>query len=129
MLAQVLEQAGLAVVSLPLTPSFQDVLAFIRPEPHDVICISALPPFAFSPARKLCRQIRIGFPDVRIIVGLWGYPGDAVETARRFEGPGPNQIAASLGGVLDLLGNSQKALTVNAEPAEPVIADSSVLAQ
>jgi predicted PurR-regulated permease PerM len=129
MLAQVLEQAGLAVVSLPLTPSFQDVLAFIRPEPHDVICISALPPFAFSPARKLCRQIRISFPDVRIIVGLWGYAGDAVETTRRFEGPGPNQIATSLGGVLDLLGNSQTALTANAESAEPVIADSSVLAQ
>jgi hypothetical protein len=103
MASQVLEQAGLAVVSLPLTPSFHDLLTFLRPEPQDVICISAVPPLALGPAQNLCRQIRTGFPQIRIIIGLWGYDREPAEVARGFDGPGPNEVATTLAAVVDLL--------------------------
>ncbi|HEX4425461.1 MAG TPA: AI-2E family transporter, partial [Terriglobales bacterium] len=46
MLSQLLERAGHGVVSLPLGSSFEEIWTYLPPEPQDVVCISALPPFA-----------------------------------------------------------------------------------
>src|SRR6266404_4082766 len=56
MLAQLLEQAGCTAVSFPLDSSTEHMLSLMAPEPDDVFCVSALPPFAFARAKNLCRQ-------------------------------------------------------------------------
>jgi hypothetical protein len=48
MLAQLLERAGHGVLSLPVGSRFEEILTHLPPEPQDVVCISALPPFAFA---------------------------------------------------------------------------------
>ncbi len=104
MLAQVLPQAGVAVVTLPAAESFHDLLLVLHPQPEDIICVSALPPFAFANARTVCRQIRTGFPEVNLVVGIWGFSGSPVEVLARFERPVPNHAVVSLAGMLELLG-------------------------
>ena len=102
MLAQLLEQAGHAAVSLPVAhASLVEMLALLEIKPDDVICISALPPFAFPPARTMCKLIRERFPKLKIVVGVWGFGGDAEKAKARFERAQPDRLLTSLAQVLD----------------------------
>jgi hypothetical protein len=85
MLAQVVEQAGYPVVSLPLTDPASDAVKLIAefsPQPGDVVCISALPPFALLNARTMSKRLRLRFPDLKIVVGLWNFSGGGSATER-----------------------------------------------
>ena len=78
MLAQLLEQMGFVAVAFPAggTPP-NEWLALLAAGANDVLCISALPPYAFAPAKALCKQVRERFPHLRIVVSVWGFGGDA----------------------------------------------------
>ena len=104
MLAHLLEQAGRAVVSFPLGASPQGVLGVVRPEEQDVLCISAIPPFAFSHARAVTRQLRAEFPRTKILVGIWGFTGEKERAFQRFQPAQPDMFAASLEQALEQLG-------------------------
>jgi predicted PurR-regulated permease PerM len=95
MLAQFLERQGDGAVSFPVGPNVIDVLKTVRPVAGDIICISALPPYAFTPARKLCKQIRARFPKVTIFVGVWGFSGDEDKAKASFERTPPDQFFTS----------------------------------
>jgi len=84
MLAQLLEQRGCAVVSFPGGAELDQMLHLIGPESGDVVCISALPPYAFGPARTICRRLRSHFPGVPVIVGIWGFAVDPMKAMARF---------------------------------------------
>ncbi|RPJ22411.1 MAG: AI-2E family transporter, partial [Planctomycetaceae bacterium] len=97
MLAQVLEQAGHSALSLPLAhASPAELLALIEKRQDDVICISALPPFAFPPARTMCKLIRQRFPRLKLVVGVWGFSGDTEKAKARFERTQPDRLLTSL---------------------------------
>jgi predicted PurR-regulated permease PerM len=100
MLAQLLEQQGLAALAFPLGPSPTDVMVLMKARQNDVVCISALPPYAFSPARALCRQIREQFPNLKVFVCVWGFAGDTEKAMTRFERTQPDLLCASLAEVL-----------------------------
>ena len=60
MLAQLLEQAGHAALSLPIAhTSPAELLALVDIRQNDVVCVSTLPPYAFPPARTMCKLIRM----------------------------------------------------------------------
>jgi hypothetical protein len=97
MLAQLLEQKGFATLSFPIVgPSLHEVLAFIEAGRSDVVCISALPPYAFAPARAMCRQIRERFPKLKVVVCVWGFSGDTQKAITRFERTQPDCLSTSL---------------------------------
>jgi predicted PurR-regulated permease PerM len=97
MLAQVLEQKGVATLALPFVGhSPLEVLALIEAERTEVVCISALPPYAFAPARALCRQIRERFPTLKVVVCVWGFGGDIEKATARFERTQPHRLSTSL---------------------------------
>ena len=97
MLAQILEQAGHAALSLPIAhASLLEMLALLEIRQDDVICISALPPFAFPPARTMCKLIRERFPKVKLVVGVWGFSGDTEKAKARFERTQPDRLLTSL---------------------------------
>jgi predicted PurR-regulated permease PerM len=101
MLAQLLEQKGYATVCFSgSAANSHDVLAFIEAGHGDVVCISALPPYAFAPARAMCRQIRERFPKLKIVVCVCGFSGDTVKAKARFERAQPDRLATSLGQAL-----------------------------
>ena len=95
MLAQFLERKGAVTVSFPLSSNVIDVLKMVKPAAADVICISALPPYAFTPVRKMCKQIRARFPKASIIVGVWGFTGDQDKAKASFERTPPDQFFTS----------------------------------
>jgi hypothetical protein len=97
MLAQLLEQAGHAALSLPIAhASPVEVLAMIERRQDDLICISALPPYAFPPARTMCKLIRERFPKLKLVIGVWGFRGDSEKAKTRFERTRPDRLLTSL---------------------------------
>ena len=97
MLAQLLEQKGFAALSFPIVGSSPtDWMALIQAGRSDVVCISALPPYAFAPARAMCKQIRERFPKLQVVVCVWGFTGDAQKAKARFERTQPDRLSTSL---------------------------------
>lgn len=95
MLAQLLEQRGCAALSFPGGTEWEEMLEVVEPGAGDLICVSALPPYASSPVRHACRRIRARFPGVRLIVGIWGFGGDPKKTMARFDRTPPDQLFTS----------------------------------
>ena len=91
--AQVLEREGFAVISFPVG-SIND-LALLAPTQDDVICVSALPPFAFSAAAKLCTQLRTLYPNPRILAGIWGFPADRESMLQKLEKSSRTTVATT----------------------------------
>jgi predicted PurR-regulated permease PerM len=97
MLAQLLEQKGFPTLSFPSGgTSPNDWLAMIEAGRGDVVCISALPPYAFAPARAMCRQVRERFPKLKVVVCVWGFSGDTEKAKARFERTQPDRLSTSL---------------------------------
>ena len=96
MLAQLLERAGHGVISLPVESRFEDILQHLQPEPQDVICISALPPFAFAQAASICQRVRLHLPESKVLAGIWGSNGDANKALERFGSARPDAIVSTL---------------------------------
>jgi predicted PurR-regulated permease PerM len=97
MLGQILEQKGFAALSFPVAgPSHNEWLAMMEASPSDVVCISALPPYAFAPARAMCKQIREHFPKLKVVVCVWGFNGDTQKAMARFERTQPDRLSTSL---------------------------------
>ena len=97
MLGQVLEQKGFAALSFPVSgPSPGEWLAVIEAKRSDVVCISSLPPYAFAPARAMCKQIREQFPKLKIVVCVWGFIGDTQKAMARFERTQPDRLSTSI---------------------------------
>jgi predicted PurR-regulated permease PerM len=96
MLAQLLERAGHGVLSLPVGSPFEEIVKNLPLEPQDVICISALPPFAFAQAASLCQRVRLHLPEVKVLAGIWGVSGDLEKAKARFGGAHPDSVVGSL---------------------------------
>jgi len=97
MLAQVLERDGLTAVAFSvLGSSVNEWIALMDPGQNDVVCISALPPYAFAPARALSKQIRERFPKIKLVVCIWGFGGDPDKAKARFERAQPDRLSTSL---------------------------------
>jgi hypothetical protein len=96
MLAQLLEQAGYTTLTFPLDTSVPHSVDLVAPDEKDVLFISALPPFAFARARTLGLQLKARFPRTRLMIGVWGFTGDAEKARRRFEPAPPDQLVTSL---------------------------------
>jgi predicted PurR-regulated permease PerM len=110
MLAQLLEQVGYATITLPLGSSFQTTLALIEPAQNDIFCISAVPPFAFAQARTLGRELRVKFPGVKVVIGVWGFAGETKRALLRFQPSAPDKFVRSLAEALEYLGGAANSL-------------------
>ena len=101
MLAQLLEQKGCVALSFPHGTSPLEMLALADPGKDDVICISALPPYAFAPARMICKQMRSRFPGIKLVAGIWGFKGDTEKAKARFERSQPDRLVTGLAQALE----------------------------
>jgi hypothetical protein len=72
------------------------MLALLEIRQDDIICICALPPYAFPPARTMCKLIRERFPKLKIVIGVWGFSDDAQKAKARFERAPPDLLLTSL---------------------------------
>ncbi len=103
MLAHVLQVAGIFAIVLPRADLPGDSFANLKVEPGDVICISALSPFALMPARTLSKRLRARFPRQQIIVGLWSRAGEVEDFEARLANAFDVQVATTLSAALERL--------------------------
>lgn len=82
MLAQVLRRSGQDVQSIA-NGFLEDMLAGVKQFQPDVLFISAVPPFAITHARSLCRKVQRKYPDMKTIVGLWSATVDQKNIQQR----------------------------------------------
>jgi predicted PurR-regulated permease PerM len=111
MLCQLLDQHGCIALTFPGGPGLEEMLDLIAPGPGDVICISALQPYAFAPARSACRRIRAHFPGIPLIVGIWGFTGEPKKAMTRFERTQPDHLFTSFEQVIEHLCRPDPAAT------------------
>jgi predicted PurR-regulated permease PerM len=117
MLAQILEQKGLTTIAFSnVGVALNECLASIEAGGNDVVCISALPPYAFAPARALCKQVRERFPRIKVIACVWGFSGDKVKAKARFERTQPDRLATTLAEAAE-----QVAELIRSNPENPAL--------
>jgi predicted PurR-regulated permease PerM len=99
MLVQILEQQGRKALWLPVADSLE-ALQVLGPTPEDLVCICALPPFAFARCKILTTELRARFPNQPTIVGIWGFTGDA-KSAAQLEPGHPKNVLTTLAAVVE----------------------------
>jgi predicted PurR-regulated permease PerM len=103
MLSQMLRRAGHSAKSIP--PGNQDhVLGEIFAGRPDVVCLSALPPYAMSHARTLYEALRTRQSTLHIIVGLWNHSGDIAKAAKVITGDEGYPICVTLAEAVERVG-------------------------
>ena len=111
MLSQVLENDGHStqVISGSAAQVFEQVDT-LHP---DAICISALHPFATGQARLLCKRLHQHCPEVKLVIGLWGFAAGAAKAQERIGTTCAEGVGTSLCEVASILGsNAQKEVSV-----------------
>jgi len=103
MLAQVLEQHGYIAIAFPLGPQLHETIDVLDVGAGDVLCVSALPPYAFAPARNICKQLHQRFPKAVVVACIWGFSGDAVKASARFERKTTDSLLTSLSQTLEFI--------------------------
>src|SRR5690606_22457750 len=81
-----------------------------------VVCVSATPPAAVMHARYLCEQVRRGFPELHIVVGLWNARFDLVKAKARIGGETTTHVVPTL---TDALAQVHALVQRNASPWDP----------
>jgi predicted PurR-regulated permease PerM len=84
LLSQVLQNDRFECHCVPVGTSSEMMSAITELRP-DVVCISALPPFAIEYARNLYLKVRAQFPELDIVICLWNFGGDLDKVHRRLK--------------------------------------------
>jgi hypothetical protein len=103
MVMQLLRRAGYNAEALPIA-AVSRMLEQVEQLHAEVICVSALPPFAAVQAKSLCKQLRQRCPDAKIILGLWEFPGGVGEAQQRVGLSCADMVGTSLAQVVSLIG-------------------------
>jgi predicted PurR-regulated permease PerM len=83
MLAQLLQKGGAQNVRALTIDTVENMLTEIEQGQFAIAFISALPPFAVGQARSLCKRLHARFPDLALVVGLWGFAGGVPKAQER----------------------------------------------
>ncbi|HEX5446128.1 MAG TPA: AI-2E family transporter [Pirellulales bacterium] len=75
MLAQLLAARRLKTEVISTRALASEMLGQVARHDPRVVCVSALPPFAATHARYLCKRLRPAFPGLPIVAGLWQASG------------------------------------------------------
>lgn len=113
MLAQILGQAGYPVLSFPAIDSAAALHQFSEQE-GDVICISAVPPFALLKARSLSEKVRSRFRASRIVVGLWNFSGGGLKADERLAKAFKVEVVTTLAQAVDSVAGIQRSIECKA---------------
>jgi predicted PurR-regulated permease PerM len=95
MLAQLLDRAGYAATAIAIG-SVDGMLAEAVNAHPEIVCLSALPPYAISHARGIYRRLRAKQPRLKIIIGLWNYLEDPVKAATEISGGEQKLVCTTL---------------------------------
>lgn len=92
MLEQMLEASGLGSEHLAPGTLVGEMIQAISRDGTSIVCICALPPFAISHARGVCKRLHASLPDLKIVVGIWGGQDAEKKTEDRMKMAGRKSV-------------------------------------
>jgi predicted PurR-regulated permease PerM len=113
MLAQILQRGGYKADAVSLR-ALSDMLTEVQALKPDVVCISALPPYAISHARLVYSRLHEQWPELRVIVSLWNFTGDLRLAINRIGLNTEGSILTSLSQVVQTVGLASEFVPQNA---------------
>ena len=96
MLMQLLQRQGLAANSAPGKLAVNELLDFVEKFDPDAACISVVSPSTVIQARYLCVKLKARFPQMKIVVGLWGMTQGVTDATKRLRNSGTNEVVTTL---------------------------------
>lgn len=96
MCAYFLTQEGFPAVAFPVMDSPGKMMASVGCQTEDVVCISAVPPFAAGNARKIARSIEEEANSPTLIAGLWSFERPSEARMQRLAKSLSASVATSL---------------------------------
>lgn len=127
MLAQLLATRGFEAQVVSTKSLASEAVEQVREHEPEVVCISALPPFAATHARYIAKRLRPQFPEMRIVVGLWQTNPHSKKAEERLLASGIDRFVTSLADaeqyMVEIAGAArgrEAAETPNEETAAPV---------
>jgi predicted PurR-regulated permease PerM len=73
-----------------------EAMALVEKAEAAVVLIAAAPPGGLSQIRYLCKRLRAHFPELRILVGRWGFRDNLERTRERLQAAGADHVATTL---------------------------------
>jgi hypothetical protein len=83
MLAQLLETRECRVHVASVATLVSEMGDLVEQHKAVVVCISATPPAAVMHARHVCKRLRVRYPEVPLVVGLWDAHGNLTKAKER----------------------------------------------
>ena len=96
MLTQLLQAQGLAAQNAAGNFTVGESLDFVEKSGADAACISVVSPSTVIQARHLCIKLRTRFPQLKIVIGLWGMTQGVTDAAKRLRDSGANEVVTTL---------------------------------
>jgi hypothetical protein len=96
MLAMQLKHQGYQVSNASAKMVTGELVAWVRDRNASIVCVSAVSPTSVNQARYLCLKLRAGFPDLKIIVGMWGPVGKTAADLKLLRESGANEVVNSI---------------------------------
>jgi len=121
MLVHVLTLAAVPAIGLSLSEAHGEALRHLPLQNGDILCVSALPPFALLGARRLSKELRERFPHVAIIVGIWSNSeekaGYEERVSKAFNVAVVHTLVQAVGRVLEMREGQKAEVDAEALPA------------
>ncbi len=96
MLEQLLAKKGIHARALSVKTLPREISRQIRKDQIQAICISAIPPFAVTSARLICRRLKLEFPNLKIVVGVWSLSAQPTDVSNRLGSSCPDALVTRL---------------------------------
>jgi predicted PurR-regulated permease PerM len=96
MLVQLLQEQGLAAQSAPGKLAVSELVDLVEKMGPDAACISVVSPSTVIQARHLCVKLKARFPQLKIVVGLWGTTQGVTDATKRLRNSGANEVVTTL---------------------------------
>jgi len=96
MLVQVLKAKGISAEVVSATAPIEQCDQLVNGGELRGVVISALPPAAFAPARRLCRKLKQSCPSLKVTVGIWTPNSAATDLTKRLASARPEAVVTTL---------------------------------
>lgn len=96
MLAQLMRKRGCEARVASAKLSSGELVEWTREMAPDIVCISAVPPTRTINARYLCTRLRNRFPEIKILVGLWGDDSKNADEMKVIREAGADEVVTSV---------------------------------
>jgi predicted PurR-regulated permease PerM len=73
-----------------------EAMALVEKGEAAVVLIAAVPPGGLAQIRYLCKRLRAHFPELKILVGRWGFKDNLERTRERLQAAGADHVATTL---------------------------------